>query len=57
MTFLDCAHATALDRAVAEGRLEKEYRADPTLDLPKELGVFQFVARLLFQLSDLRLDL
>jgi len=37
-TFLGCAHATALDRAVAEGRLEKEYRADPTLDLLKELG-------------------
>lgn len=37
-TFLSCAHATELDRAVAEGRLKKEYRADLTLDLLRELG-------------------
>ena len=36
--FLGCKHATELDRAVAEGRLTKDYRKDHMLDLLIELG-------------------
>ena len=36
--FLGCTHATVFDRATAEGRLTKEYRTDPMLELLKELG-------------------
>ena len=37
-SFLGCHHAIELDRAVAEGKLAKVYRADSTLELLKELG-------------------
>lgn len=36
--FLGCKHATELDRAVAEGRIAKDYRKDHMLDLLIELG-------------------
>ncbi len=36
--FLGCRHATELDRAVAEGRIAKDYRKDHMLDLLIELG-------------------
>jgi uncharacterized protein len=36
--YLGCSHATELDRELAFGRIESEFRSDPTLDLLVELG-------------------
>jgi uncharacterized protein len=37
--FLACRHLTALNRAWAEGKIEKPFFADPGLELLKELGL------------------
>ncbi len=36
--FLGCKHAAELDRELAHGRIQSEFRSDPTLDLLIELG-------------------